>query len=85
MGAAGIWQITRYTGREFLTINYEIDERFDPIKSTEAAAKLLKKNYEVLGSWPLAITAYNHGLNGMRRAKQRLNTTDIGVIADKYK
>ena len=85
MGAAGIWQFTRYTGREFLTINYEIDERFDPLKSTEAAAKLLKKNYEVLGSWPLAITVYNHGLNGMRRAKSRLKTSDLGVIVEKYR
>ena len=85
MGAAGIWQITRYTGREFLTINYEIDERFDPLKSTEAAAKLPKKNFKTLGNWPLAITAYNHGLNGMQRAKQRLKTSDIGVITDNYR
>ena len=85
MGAAGIWQFTRYTGREYLKVNYEVDERFDPLKSTEAAAKLLKRNYEILGSWPLAITAYNHGANGMKRATQRLNTSDLGVIVEKYR
>ncbi len=85
LGAAGIWQFTRSTGRRFLQINYTLDERFDPIKSTEAAAKLLKENYETLGTWPLAITAYNHGVYGMKRAVNTLNTKDIDVIIEKYK
>lgn len=84
MGAAGIWQFTRSTGRLFLTIDYSIDERFDPIKSTEAAAKLLKLNYDELGTWPLAITAYNHGLAGMRRAMREIKTNDFGTIVDRY-
>jgi len=84
-GAAGIWQFTRYTGRLFLKINYEVDERLDPILATEAAARLLKHNYEELGSWPLAITAYNHGLYGMKRAKRKLRTDDIGVIVQRYR
>jgi len=67
-GAAGIWQFTRGTGRNYMRINYLVDERRDPVFSTHAAAKLLLKNYQALGSWPLAITAYNHGLNGMKRA-----------------
>lgn len=83
-GAAGIWQFTRGTGRGFLKIDYTVDERFDPIKSTEAAAKLLKENYEQLGTWPLAINAYNHGVNGLKRAVRQLGTTDIGVIIEKY-
>jgi len=70
-GAAGIWQFTRSTGKRFMTIDYVVDERRDPIVSTHAAARLLKENYEKLGSWPLAITAYNHGVNGMLRAKER--------------
>ena len=70
-GAAGIWQFTRGTGRQFMKIDYTVDERLDPMLSTFAAARLLKKNYEELGSWPLAITAYNHGLNGMKRAVSR--------------
>ncbi len=83
-GAAGIWQFTRGTGRRFLTIDYLVDERFDPIKSTEAAAKLLLENYLELGTWPLTINAYNHGVNGLKRAVAQLGTTDIGVIIEKY-
>ncbi|HEX9973257.1 MAG TPA: LysM peptidoglycan-binding domain-containing protein [bacterium] len=83
-GAAGIWQFTRSTGRRFLRIDYSIDERFDPYLSTEAAAKLLRENYEILGTWPLAITAYNHGVNGMKRAVAQLGTTDIGTIVQNY-
>jgi membrane-bound lytic murein transglycosylase D len=84
-GASGIWQITRRTGRRFLRINYEIDERRDPILATEAAAKLLRNKYQKLGTWPLAITAYNHGLAGMRRAKRKLNTTNIAKIVAEYR
>jgi membrane-bound lytic murein transglycosylase D len=70
-GAAGMWQFTRATGKRFMTVDYALDERRDPIRSSEAAAKLLKRDYEKLGSWPMAITAYNHGIAGMRRAKRR--------------
>lgn len=69
-GAAGIWQFTRSTGRRFLTIDYTVDERRDPIRSTQAAALLLKSHHEKLQSWPMAITAYNHGITGMLRAKR---------------
>jgi membrane-bound lytic murein transglycosylase D len=69
-GAAGIWQFTRSTGKRFMTVGYALDERCDPIRSTEAAAFLLKENYEKLGNWPMAITAYNHGMAGMWRAKR---------------
>jgi membrane-bound lytic murein transglycosylase D len=67
-GAAGIWQFTNSTGRRFLKIDYTIDERRDPILATHAAAKFLKENYDMLGTWPVAITAYNHGPQGMQRA-----------------
>ncbi len=67
-GAAGIWQFTRSTGKEFMTINYVVDERKDPFAATHAAAKFLKRNYASLGTWPLAITAYNYGPSGMLRA-----------------
>ncbi len=84
-GAAGMWQFTHYTGNLFLRINSIVDERFDPFISTEAAARLLKKNYQELQSWPMAITAYNHGLNSMKRAKRQLGTDDFGEIVSKYK
>ncbi len=80
VGASGIWQFTRGTGRLFLRINWDLDERNDPILATEAAAKLLRKNFEELRTWPLAITAYNHGLNGMKRAVRKLGTRDLSQI-----
>jgi membrane-bound lytic murein transglycosylase D len=83
MGAAGIWQFTRGTGRRYMKINYEVDERLDPITATECAAEHLKRNFETLGNWPLAITAYNHGLNGMVRA-QKLHGNDLGEIVQNY-
>jgi membrane-bound lytic murein transglycosylase D len=83
VGAAGIWQFMRSTGRLFLAINYDVDERLDPIRATEAAAKLLRLNYKELESWPLAITAYNHGLSGMKRAKA-LYGADFGRIYREY-
>ncbi len=67
-GATGLWQFTRTTGRQYLTINDVIDERYDPLLASHAAARLLKENHALLGTWPLALTAYNYGRNGMLRA-----------------
>jgi membrane-bound lytic murein transglycosylase D len=83
-GAAGLWQIMPATGRRYLKVNNVLDERLDPYKSTLAAARLLKHNYSVLKSWPLAITAYNHGLTGVRRAVRATGTTDIESIVRQY-
>jgi membrane-bound lytic murein transglycosylase D len=68
-GAAGMWQFTRSTAKRFMTVDDVVDERRDPIVAAHAAAQLLKENHDRLGSWPLAITAYNHGAAGMQRAK----------------
>jgi membrane-bound lytic murein transglycosylase D len=80
VGAAGLWQFMRSTGRRYMRIDSAVDERMDPFRATEAAAQLLAYNYRVLGSWPLALTAYNHGAAGMRRAKQAMGTDDIAKI-----
>ena len=84
IGAAGLWQFTRFTGRHYLRVDQVVDERLDPLKSTEAAARLLLEYHSVLKSWPLAITAYNHGLSGVRKAVRETSSNDIGVIVDKY-
>ncbi len=84
VGAAGLWQFTRSTGLRYMQIDHMIDERRDPFMSTYAAARLLEDNHSVIQSWPLAITAYNHGLAGMRRAANRLDTRDIGKIVAEY-
>lgn len=83
VGAAGIWQFMRSTGRSFMKINNEVDERRDPLMATEAAARFLKRNYEDIGSWPLVVTSYNHGKNGMLRAKAA-HGSDIAAIIRNY-
>jgi membrane-bound lytic murein transglycosylase D len=69
-GAAGIWQFTRSTGKRYMTVSYAVDERRDPILSSHAAASLLKENFKKFQNWPMAITAYNHGVSGMLRAQR---------------
>jgi membrane-bound lytic murein transglycosylase D len=61
-----------------------VDERLDPYAASEAAANLMLYNYRLLGSWPLAVTAYNHGPGGLRRAQDELGTSDIAVIVKRY-
>jgi len=67
-GAVGIWQFTRDTGKQYMRITRYHDDRFDPTAETRAAAALLRSNYDTLGSWPLAITAYNYGTGGTSAA-----------------
>jgi peptidoglycan lytic transglycosylase D len=70
-GAAGIWQFTRSTGKRYMTVSYAVDERRDPILSSRAASRLLNANFKKFKNWPMAITAYNHGVSGMLRAQMR--------------
>ena len=84
VGAAGMWQFMRSTGVRYMRIDHIVDERRDPFLATDAAVRLLADNYSVLQSWPLALTAYNHGVAGMRRATIQQNTTDIATIVRKY-
>ena len=84
LGAVGLWQFTRFTGRHYLRVDEVVDERYDPVKSTDGAIRLLANYYSKLHSWPLTITAYNHGLSGMRQAVQETGGTDIGEIVRTY-
>ena len=84
VGAAGMWQFMPSTGRRWLRIDNVVDERLDPYKSTVAAAEYLALNHSILGTWPLALTAYNHGAGGMRRAKELMGTDDIVAIVRNY-
>ncbi len=84
VGAAGMWQFMRSTGKRYLRIDNIVDERLDPYKASAAAADFLEQNYAVLQSWPLALTAYNHGANGMLRAKEQVGTDDIVKIIERY-
>jgi membrane-bound lytic murein transglycosylase D len=84
VGAAGVWQFMPSTGRRFLRVDSLIDERRDPITSSRAAARFLRENYDRLGAWPLALTAYNHGPAGVARAVREVGSTDIVRIIQEY-
>jgi membrane-bound lytic murein transglycosylase D len=85
VGASGLWQFMPATARLYLTIDEIADERNDPILASHAAARLLKSNYEALGTWPLAINAYNSGQATMRRAVIAMGGSDIASIIRGYR
>lgn len=72
MGAAGLWQFMPATGKRYgLEINSLVDERMDPIKSTDAACRFLKAMYDVFQDWNLVIAAYNCGSGNVSKAIHR--------------
>jgi membrane-bound lytic murein transglycosylase D len=79
VGATGVWQFMLRSAQEYMTVDraHDLDERLSPLKSSVAAAKLLKRNHSVLnGSWPLAITSYNHGFSGLKKIAARSERGD---------
>lgn len=84
VGAVGMWQFMPDTGKKFLRIDAAVDERRDPMASTKAAARLLKENFRIFGNWPLAITAYNHGTEGILRGIKTLESDDLGDLIRGY-
>ena len=67
--AVGFWQILKTSGKELgLEITKEVDERYDPIKSTQAACKYLNKAHKKFGNWTLVAASYNRGMSGMGKA-----------------
>jgi membrane-bound lytic murein transglycosylase D len=85
VGASGIWQFMRSTGRLYLRIDDVIDERNDPIREAEAAVRLLRGNYDSLKSWSLAVTAYNHGRKGMMRAVRKVGSDRLDDVVESYR
>jgi membrane-bound lytic murein transglycosylase D len=85
VGASGIWQFMRSTGRLYLKIRADYDERNDPIRATDAAAKLLRTNFEALNNWPLAVTAYNHGRMGLMRAVRQVGSSRLEELITGYR
>jgi peptidoglycan lytic transglycosylase D len=83
-GAVGLWQFTRATAQQYMTVSGWRDDRFNPTRATEAAAKLLSHNHELLGDWPLAITAYNYGTGGMMQAVEATNGGGYSQIFRQY-
>ncbi len=80
--AVGFWQILKESGKEFgLEVGKDVDERYDPLKSTEAACKYLKKAYAKFGNWTLAAASYNRGMSGVQRA---LDNQEVNNYYDLY-
>ena len=66
--ATGFWQILKPTAQQYhLEVNNFVDERYDYIKSTEAACLYFKKSYQKFGNWTLVAASYNLGVNGVAR------------------
>jgi len=83
VGAAGIWQFMPRTARSHrMLVGRHVDERRDPVKATRAAAEYLRLAYQELGSWPLAITSYNHGVGGVRSKVRQAGTANIAEIIE---
>ncbi len=76
-GAAGMWQFMPYRGAYGLERDGWVDERFDPEKATHAYAREIKKNYEQLGDWYLAMAAYDWGAGNVQKAVQRTGYADF--------
>lgn len=77
VGASGLWQIMPRTARPYRMLKSSVDLRNNPLDATRISAKLLKMNYNILGSWPLAITAYNHGANGIKKIVEKYGTNSL--------
>ncbi|MFM8412512.1 MAG: transglycosylase SLT domain-containing protein, partial [Alphaproteobacteria bacterium] len=84
VGAAGVWQLMPSTGRQYMRVANDVDERRDPIRATAGAVRHLSGDHDALGAWPLAITAYNHGRAGVANGVAETGTTDMGEIATRY-
>ena len=83
VGASGLWQIMGYTARPYRMVTPTVDKRNHPMDATRMAAKLLKINYSMLESWPLAVTGYNHGPTGVRKITEFHKTRDISALVQK--
>lgn len=71
-GAGGLWQFMLATGRQYgLEVSTMVDERNDPVKSTQAACRFLKDLYNIYEDWSLVLAAYNYGPGSVNRAIQR--------------
>jgi membrane-bound lytic murein transglycosylase D len=83
-GAVGLWQLTADVADRYVRVDGKVDERRDPSRASVAAARYLRELHEQFGSWPLAITAYNHGPTGVQRARETLGSDDLGEIVRRY-
>lgn len=82
-GAVGMWQFTKAAAKTFMPDHNRVDKRLDPIASAQGAARYLSYAYDKLGDWPSALTSYNHGIGGMRRAQESMGKDFVSIV-EKY-
>ncbi len=78
-----MWQFTKGAAKTFMPAGGRVDQRLDPFASAIGAAHYLSYAYSKLGDWPAAITSYNHGIGGMKRAQNQVGR-DFVRIVDTY-
>jgi membrane-bound lytic murein transglycosylase D len=84
VGAAGLWQFIPSSARIYMRLDEAVDDRRDPWTSTVAAAQHLKQDYAELGTWPLAVTAYNHGRGGLARGLREVGGSDLPDLLERW-
>lgn len=83
VGAVGMWQFVEGTGREYgLHADRWVDQRMDPVASTDAAARMLGDLHQRFRRWELALAAYNMGYGALLRSVRKYNTNDYWVLAE---
>lgn len=82
VGASGLWQLMTYTARPYMRLTPAVDKRNHPIEATKVAAKILRLNYSMLESWPLAVTGWNHGPTGILKLTRKYSTRELGELVD---
>jgi membrane-bound lytic murein transglycosylase D len=83
-GAVGLWQFVAGTGRKYgLNVNYWVDERRDPVKSTRAALQHLKDLYDWFQDWHLALAAYNRGAQGVGMDLMNTRSTEFLTASER--
>ena len=80
VGAVGMWQFMPDTARHFGMLNAAVDERRDPVASAQGAVRYLGNAHNRLGSWPLTLTSYNHGVGGMKNAQQIFGNDFVAIV-----
>jgi membrane-bound lytic murein transglycosylase D len=84
--AAGLWQFMAATAKRFnLKVEKDIDERYDPVASTEAASKYIRFLYSLFGKWYLVLMAYNCGEGRLKRAIEKARTDDFETLMSEEK
>lgn len=84
VGAAGMWQFIPSSARLYMRLDEAVDDRRDPWTSTQAAARHLKEDYALLGSWPLAVTAYNHGRGGLAAGLRKVKGSTLEDLLERW-